>query len=241
MSDNYAEIDVSGPASKHIANSVIGSLGVAVDEVSEIEVTLTTENGDDTVTQFASEGPHAGRIARSMIGSLDHDETPPSAITVRLRTDAQERDDDSSDDSNGRAPADKDTLEKQREAALGTTRNVENGRESKGNFLPEPRVDEPVPVGNGTRLHEALQLLERYHEEHGDDAWATANELYRFGGEDFPHAESLGASLSPVFLDHALVEREKRKLKQGGATIAYRLNDAGREELERHRQQEAAQ
>lgn len=255
MPENYAEIEVDGPAAKHIANSVIGSLGVGATDVSEIEVELTTANGAETTTSFHSDGPHAGRVARQMIGNLDHDETPPTSIAVRLRTGADADTEPVGGGGGGGGEADTTTTTggssgEQAAASDGGERsreqlqNMRKGREGVSaaqskksgqieRHIAEPRVDEPQDISPGTRHHEVLWTLAQWGADPETSEWVTASDLYEYTSFDFPSVEAFGTPLGQTFLDFARCERRQTNLPGGGAAQEYRITDAGREEIDR--------
>jgi hypothetical protein len=84
MTENNAEISVQGEMSKRVARQSLTSLGVEPQEVYEIDVSLTTGNGETTTTQIQSDGRRAGEIVSQMISGVDLDEYGPREISVSL-------------------------------------------------------------------------------------------------------------------------------------------------------------
>lgn len=106
----------------------------------------------------------------------------------------------------------------------------------RGEFArEEPDVDEPRQISPNTHTHHALTILEWIAEEYGDDHWVSAEGVYEYPADtSWANRTSASTCLSTMFLQHALCERRKEPVKgNGGVRCVYRINKAGRGELNR--------
>lgn len=229
MTRNDATIDVSGPAASTVAKSVLTTLGVEAGEVDSIEVTITTGNGDETVTTFDSEGPQAGAIAAEMIGAIDHDERPPKRVTVDLSATEGGGDDagDGEDDEEPEEPVAEEPDEEPDEADVDEAGDGE-------------RLYRRLSVGSNGHL--ALSAVAAYYTmvtKEGEGAPDGSSGGGSSGGEgvtvaqlmrmfDLPiEREALVKALSRASRVNGVLEKYTRSSDTHGTVNGYTVNSLG--------------
>lgn len=118
-----------------------------------------------------------------------------------------------------------------REGAQGRDMEGSITRERDVHIYEEPKVDEAVPPDANTRHHELLWELKRWADEHGQESWATAEDLFGFNEFDWPSSVSVSAQLSTLFTERRLVERKSLSDTGKHVPLGYRLNEHGAEAL----------
>jgi hypothetical protein len=108
-------------------------------------------------------------------------------------------------------------------------------------FQDEPHVDGPQPITTDSRFHEVLWELKNWHDENGYEGFVTGNELFAWTDTVIIPETSVRTSLSKLFLEYAVVDRQTTRTDGGHKTSEYQITEAGIAELKRKGEPAAVQ
>lgn len=200
MTGNSADISVEGPNASAVAKNVVSTLGVAAEDVEDVNVTFSFDSGDETTVTIDGDGAVAGVIAQQMIGGIDWDAHTATGIDASLGE--AEGADSGESDANGDDESDAD--EDDAEAFQPHVSPLGGGVDPDTVQFPQTP---PGRLSEDTHVHAAGQLL-REHRDVLNKGWATLGGLADFAGEDLTESQ-LRSALSRLFRRRGLVVRRK--------------------------------